>query len=155
MRFFLVLLCASLALYSSAQKKGVIYYSNVDSSLEYKKSFLKIGLDVNLAPRKIELSNFPKLQNVIYDFISFSEMWYPQVDSYFFLDDESFAKKKKNNMKIQDLIYIQSKNDSYKWDGKKYFETPHVSSKIFFTTMIHEYSDKYVLEIKIAEQMLK
>jgi hypothetical protein len=51
-----------------------------------------------------------------------------------------------------DLQYVPK---IQKWDGEKPFEIPHVLSKIYFTTFVTEYSDKFILQIKVAEELKK
>jgi hypothetical protein len=92
---------------------------------------------------------------VIFDYKEYFQKWYSQVDAVYFLDDESFSKLDKRNMSLKDIEYIQTKNEDYKWDGEKPFEIPHVLSKIYFTTFVTEYSDKFILQIKVAEELKK
>jgi len=149
--FLILLLSFSIGL--SAQKTGYIFYQNVDSVNKSKEEFKNLGLKMEFAPIKIDLRYFPKIQNVIFDYKVFFQTWYRQVNDVIFLDDESFSRLSKKEMIVQDIIYQQEKNTDYKWDGKKYFETPHVFSKIYFTAMVIEYSDKFILNIKIAEKL--
>jgi hypothetical protein len=138
-----------------AQKSGKIFYQNVDSVNKFKEEFKNIGLNVEFPPKKIDLQYFPKIQKVIFDYTEYFQTWYSQVYGVYFLDDESFSKLDKRNMSLKDIQYIQLKNEDYKWDGEKPFEIPHVLSKIYFTTFVTEYSDKFILQIKIAEELKK
>ena len=149
--FLILLLSFSIGL--SAQKTGHIFYQNIDSVNKSKEEFKNLGLKMEFAPIKIDLRYFPKIQNVIFDYKVFFQTWYRQVNDVIFLDDESSSRLSKKEMIVQDIIYQQEKNTDYKWDGKKYFETPHVFSKIYFTAMVIEYSDKFILNIKIAEKL--
>ncbi len=138
-----------------AQKSGKIFYQNVDSVNKFKEEFKNVGLNVEFPPKKIDLQYFPKIQKVIFDYTEYFQTWYSQVYGVYFLDDESFSKLDKKNMSLKDIQYIQLKNEDYKWDGEKPFEIPHVLSKIYFTTFVTEYSDKFILQIKIAEEQKK
>jgi hypothetical protein len=138
-----------------AQKNGKIFYQNIDSVNKFKEEFKNIGLNVESPPKKIDLQYFPKIQKVIFDYTEYFQTWYSQVYGIYFLDDESFSKLDKRNMSLKDIQYVQLKNEDYKWDGEKPFEIPHVLSKIYFTTFVTEYSDKFILQIKIAEELKK
>ena len=152
-------LLLTLVLFTSinlfAQKTGKIFYQNVDSVNKFKQEFKNLGIEIDFAPNKIDLQYFPKIQKVIFDYKEYFQKWYSQVDGVYFLDDESFSKLDKRNMSLKDIEYIQTKNEDYKWDGEKPFEIPHVLSKIYFTTFVTEYSDKFILQIKVAEELKK
>jgi len=153
MRALFLILFFSYSISLSAQKTGKIFYQNVDSINKSKEEFRKLGLKMEFSSSKIDLKYFPKVQNVLFDYKLFFQTWYRQVNDVIFLDDESFSRLNKKGMIIQDIIYLQEKNTDYKWDGKKYFEIPHVFSKIYFTASVVEYSDKFILNIKIAEKI--
>jgi hypothetical protein len=137
---------------SFSQKTGKVFYQNIDSVNKTVEEFKKLGLQMSFAPSKINLEHFPHVQNVLFGYKKFFETWYRQVNEIIFLDYDSFSSLSKNGMILQDIIYIQEKNTDYKWDGEKNFELPHVFSKIFFTASVTEYSDKFVLNIKVAEK---
>ena len=153
MKILILILSLLITVTPYAQKNGKIFYQNIDSVNEIKKEFKKNGLNVEFFPKKIELKYFPQVQNVLYDYKSFFQKWYSQVDDVVFLDDESFSKLNKKNMINQDIEYVQKKYIDYQWDGEKYFTLPHIFSKIYFTAMVTEYSDKFILDIKIAEKL--
>ena len=153
MKTILLILLLTFSISLSAQKTGYIFYQNIDSINKLKEEYKNLGINVAFAPTKIDLKYFPNVQNVIPDYKLFFQTWYRQVNDVIFLDDESFSRLNKKDMIVQYIIYQQDKNSDYKWDGKKYFETPHVFSKIYFTTMVTEYSDKYILNVKIAEKV--
>jgi hypothetical protein len=138
-----------------AQNKGKIFYQNIDIVNKSKEEFRNLGLNMEFPPNKIDLQYFPKIQKVIFDYKEYFQKWYSQVYGVYFLDDESFSKLDKRNMSLKDIQYIQLKNEDYKWDGEKPFEIPHVLSKIYFKTLVTEYSDKFILQIKIAEELKK
>jgi len=152
MRVFFIILFLTFSSNIFAQKTGKIYYQNIDSVNKTVEEFKKLGFNMAFSPSKINLEYFPNIQNVLFDYKKFFETWYRQVNDVTFLDDESFSTLNKNGMILQDIIYIQEKNTDYKWDGEKNFEIPHVFSKIFFTALVTEYSDKFILNIKIAEK---
>ena len=155
MKISILILSFLFTVNTFAQKNGKVFYQNIDSVNELKKEFKNNGLNVEFLPNKIDLQYFPKIQKVIFDYKEYFQKWYSQVYGVYFLDDESFSKLDKRNMSLKDIQYIQLKNDDYKWDGEKPFEIPHVLSKIYFTTFVTEYSDKFILQIKIAEELKK
>jgi hypothetical protein len=140
---------------SFAQKRGKIFYENVEKNNALIDEFKKNGIDIVFGAIKIDLEKSPKIQKVIYDYKLFVSTWYRQVNSVTFLDDESFSKLNKKGMIIQDIQYVQAKDYSYQWDGKKRFDIPHVFSKIFFTAKVTEYSDRFILDVKFAEETIK
>jgi hypothetical protein len=140
---------------SFAQKKGEIFYENIEKNKVLIDKFKKNGVNVSFAPIKLDLEKSPELQKVIFDYETFISTWYRQVNSVTFLSDELFSKLNKKNMIIQDIQYVQAKNYSYQWDGEKHFDIPHVFSKIFFTAKVTEYSDRFILDVKFAEETIK
>jgi hypothetical protein len=155
MKISILILSFLFATATFAQKNGKIFYQNVDSVNKSKEEFRDLGLKIEFAPNKIDLQYFPKIQKVIFDYKEYFQKWYSQVYGVYFLDDESFSKLDKRNMSLKDIQYVQLKNEDYKWDGEKPFEIPHVLSKIYFTTFVTEYSDKFILQVKIAEELKK
>jgi hypothetical protein len=140
---------------SFAQKSGKIFYENVEKNNALIDEFKKNGIDIAFGSIKIDLKSSPKIQKVIYDYRLFVLTWYRQVNSVTFLDDESFSRLNKKGMIVQDIQYVQAKDYSYQWDGKKAFDIPHVFSKIFFTAKVTEYSDRFILDVKFAEETIK
>ncbi len=140
---------------SFAQKSGKIFYENVEKNNALIDEFKKNGINVVFGAIKIDLKKSPEIQKVIYDYRTYFLTWYRQVNSVTFLDDESFSRLNKKNMLIQDIEYVQSKKTNYKWDGKKQFNIFNCFAKIYFTTKVTEYSDRYILNIKVAEERKK
>jgi len=79
--------------------------------------------------------------------------YYRQINSLKFLDTYEFSKLDKTKMKVQSVCYVQYKNADVKWGGCKYFEIFHVNSDLYFTPYVKEYSDRYEMEVLIAEKI--
>ena len=150
------LLSFSLVLFSflaNAQNRGYVYYLDVVAANEDIESIKKYGLNVEILPLLVNVEKIPRLDNLLNDYKSYITTWYSQINSITFLDAYQFDEIDRKNLKIQTLCYVQYKNKDYKWGGCKYFEIFHVNSDLYFTPYVKEYSDRYEMEVLIAENI--
>jgi hypothetical protein len=150
------LLSFSLVLFSflsNAQNRGYVYYLDVVAANEDIESIKKYGLNVEILPLLVNVEKIPRLDNLLNDYKSYITTWYRQINSITFLDAYQFDEIDRKNLKIQTLCYVQYKNKDYKWGGCKYFEIFHVNSDLYFTPYVKEYSDRYEMEVLIAENI--
>jgi hypothetical protein len=150
------LLSFSLVLFSflaNAQNRGYVYYLDVVAANEDIESIKKYGLNVEILPLLVNVEKIPRLDNLLNDYKSYITTWYRQINSITFLDAYQFDEIDRKNLKIQTLCYVQYKNSDVKWDGCKYFEIFHVNSDLYFTPYIREYSDRYEMEVLVAEKI--
>jgi hypothetical protein len=152
------LLSFSLVLFSflaNAQNRGYIYYLDVAAANEDIESIKKYGLNVEILPLLVNVENIPRLDNLLNDYKSYITTWYSQINSITFLDAYQFDEIDSKNLKIQTLCYVQYKNKDYKWGGCKYFESFEILSDLYFTANVKEYSDRYEMQIIIAEKRIR
>lgn len=153
MKFILSLILVSLSHFVFAQNKGYIYYLNEVKASEDIEQMKNYGLNVTISPKLIVLDSFPKINRLLEDYKGYINQYYRQINSITFLDTYEFTKLDKRNFKVQTLCYVQKKNEDYKWGGCKYFEIFHVFSDLYFTPVIREFSDRYEMEITVAEKI--
>lgn len=153
MKFILSIILVSLSHFVFAQNKGYIYYSNQVKISEDVEQMKKYGLNVTISPKLISVDSFPKINSLLEDYKAYINQYYRQINSITFLDTYEFTKLDKRNLKVQTLCYVQKKNEDYKWGGCKYFEIFHVFSDLYFTPVIREFSDRYEMEITVAEKI--
>jgi len=152
------LLSFSLVLFSflaNAQNRGYVYYLDVVAANEDIESIKKYGLNVEILPLLVNVEKTPRLDNLLNDYKSYITTWYSQINSITFLDAYQFDEIDRKNMKIQTLCYVQYKNKDYKWGGCKYFESFEILSDLYFTANVKEYSDRYEMQVIIAEKRVR
>ena len=152
------LLSFSLVLFSflaNAQNRGYVYYLDVVAANEDIESIKKYGLNVEILPLLVNVEKIPRLDNLLNDYKSYITTWYSQINSITFLDAYQFDEIDSKNLKIQTLCYVQYKNKDYKWGGCKYFESFEILSDLYFTANVKEYSDRYEMQIIIAEKRIR
>jgi hypothetical protein len=152
------LLSFSLVLFSflaNAQNCGYIYYLDVVAANEDIESIKKYGLNVEILPLLVNVEKIPRLDNLLNDYKSYITTWYSQINSITFLDAYQFDEIDRKNLKIQTLCYVQYKNKDYKWGGCKYFESFEILSDLYFTANVKEYSDRYEMQVVIAEKRVR
>jgi hypothetical protein len=152
------LLSFSLVLFSflaNAQNRGYVYYLDVVAANEDIESIKKYGLNVEILPLLVNVEKIPRLDNLLNDYKSYITTWYSQINSITFLDAYQFDEIDRKNLKIQTLCYVQYKNKDYKWGGCKYFESFEILSDLYFTANVKEYSDRYEMQIIIAEKRIR
>lgn len=148
---FLLLLVFSFNL--KAQNTGNVFYLNQIKASEDIEQMKKYGLNVEISPILVNIQNVERLNSLLEDYKGYIKTYYRQINSISFLSSEDFYKLDKRKMIVQTLCYVQYKNRDYKWGGCKYFEIFHVNSDLFFTPVIREYSDRYEMEITVAEKI--
>jgi hypothetical protein len=152
------LLSFSLVLFSflaNAQNRGYVYYLDVVAANEDIESIKKYGLNVEILPLLVNVEKIPRLDNLLNDYKSYITTWYSQINSITFLDAYQFDEIDRKNLKIQTLCYVQYKNKDYKWGGCKYFESFEILSDLYFTANVKEYSDRYEMQVVIAEKRVR
>jgi hypothetical protein len=152
------LLSCSLVLFSflaNAQNRGYVYYLDVVAANEDIESIKKYGLNVEILPLLVNVEKIPRLDNLLNDYKSYITTWYSQINSITFLDAYQFDEIDRKNLKIQTLCYVQYKNKDYKWGGCKYFESFEILSDLYFTANVKEYSDRYEMQVVIAEKRVR
>jgi hypothetical protein len=152
------LLSFSLVLFSflaNAQNRGYVYYLDVVAANEDIESIKKYGLNVEILPLLVNVEKIPRLDNLLNDYKSYITTWYSQINSITFLDAYQFDEIDRKNLKIQTLCYVQYKNKDYKWGGCKYFESFEILSDLYFTANVKEYSDRYEMQVIIAEKRVR
>lgn len=135
----------------SAQNKGLISYQDVNSRTKNMEIIKKRGVIIRIQPQLVYVQSIPKVNKLLEDYKEYMKTWY-RIKSIKFLDNKQFSKLDTVGMRVQTLCYIQYKNRDYKWDGCRYFKIFEVSSKIYFNPFIKEYSDRFEMEILVAEQ---
>lgn len=153
MKYFVSILFVFVSFISNAQNSGYVYYINQVKATEDIERLKKYGLNFQIEPKLISIDSFPDINNLLEDYKGYIIQYYRQINSITFLDTYQFTKLDKRNMKVQTLCYVQKKNENYKWGGCKYFEIFHVFSELYFTTFIKEYSDRYEMEVTVAEKL--
>lgn len=152
------LLSFSLVLFSflaNAQNRGYIYYLDVVAANEDIESIKKYGFNVEILPLLVNIENVQGLDGLLNDYKSYITTWYSQINSITFLDAYQFDEIDRKNLKIQTLCYVQYKNKDYKWGGCKYFESFEILSDLYFTANVKEYSDRYEMQVIIAEKQVR
>jgi hypothetical protein len=152
------LLSFSLVLFSflaNAQNRGYVYYLDVVAANKDIESIKKYGLNVEILPLLVNVEKIPRLDNLLNDYKSYITTWYSQINSITFLDAYQFDEIDRKNLKIQTLCYVQYKNKDYKWGGCKYFESFEILSDLYFTANVKEYSDRYEMQVIIAEKRVR
>lgn len=152
MKLIVTLTFLFVSLFSSAQNKGYVYYSNQVKNSEDVEQMKKYGLNVIISPKLIAIDSFPRINSLLEDYKTYIKTYDRQINSITFLDSYEFTKLDKKDMKIQSLCYVQYKTKDYKWGGCKFHEIFHVFSDIYFTTYVKEYSDRYEMEVTVAEK---
>lgn len=152
MKYFFTLLLSSLTLFSYSQNKGYIYYSNQYKNAEDIEQMKSYGLNVRISPKLISIDSFPRINSLLEDYKTYIKTYDRQINSITFLDSYEFTKLDKRDMKVQSLCYVQYKTKDYKWGGCKYHDIFHVFSDIYFTTYVKEYSDRFEMEVTVAEK---
>lgn len=155
MRFIVTLLLLFVSLFSSAQNKGYVYFLNQVKASEDIEQIKKYGLNLEISPILVDIEKLPKVDKLLEDYKTYIKTYYQQINSITFLDTYQFTKLDKRNMRVQTLCYTQKKYEDYKWGGCKYFEIFHVNSDLYFTSSIKEYSDRYEMEVVVAEKINK
>lgn len=155
MRLTITLLFLLVSLFSSAQNKGYVYFLNQVKASEDIEQIKKYGLNVEISPILVDIEKLPKVDKLLEDYKTYIKTYYQQINSITFLDTYQFTKLDKRNMRVQTLCYTQKKYEDYKWGGCKYFEIFHVNSDLYFTSSIKEYSDRYEMEVVVAEKINK
>jgi len=112
-------------------------------------------LNVEILPLLVNVEKIPRLDNLLNDYKSYITTWYSQINSITFLDAYQFDEIDRKNLKIQTLCYVQYKNKDYKWGGCKYFESFEILSDLYFTANVKEYSDRYEMQVVIAEKRVR
>lgn len=152
MKFILSLIIVSLSHFVFAQNKGYIYYLNEFKNAEDIEQMKSYGLNVRISPKLISIDSFPRINNLLEDYKTYFKTYDRQINSITFLDSYEFTKLDKRDMKVQSLCYVQYKTKDYKWGGCKYHDIFHVFSDIYFTTYVKEYSDRFEMEVTVAEK---
>lgn len=155
MKYFISILFVFISCFSEAQNHGHLYYINQIKASEDIEQMKKYGLNVEISPKLISVDSFPKINTLLEDYKSYINEYYRQINSITFLDTYQFTKLDKRNMRVQTLCYTQKKYEDYKWGGCRYFEIFHVNSDLYFTSTIKEYSDRYEMEVVVAEKINK
>ena len=153
MKLIITFLFVVVSLIGNAQNNGYLYYLNQVKASEDIEQMKKYGLNVEIEPSLIRIQSFPQIDKLLDDYKSYISTYYKQINSITFLDSYEFRKLNKSNMKVQTVCYVQYKNKDYKWGGCKYFEIFHVFSDLYFTPYVKEYSDRYEMEVTIAEKI--
>ena len=153
MRLTITLLFLLVSLFSSAQNKGYVYFLNQVKASEDIEQIKKYGLNIEISPILVDIEKLPKVDKLLEDYKTYIKTYYRQINSITFLDAYQFTKLDKRNMRVQTLCYTQKKYEDYKWGGCKYFEIFHVNSDLYFTSTIKEYSDRYEMEVVVAEKI--
>ena len=155
MKFILSFLFILLSVFTNAQNRGYIYYLNQVKASEDVESIKKYGLNIEILPSLVDVGKTPTLDSLLNDYKSYITTWYSQINSITFLDAYQFDEIDRKNMKIQTLCYVQYKNKDYKWGGCKYFESFNIFSDLYFTANVKEYSDRYEMQVIIAEKRIR
>lgn len=155
MKSLVTLLLLFVSLLTTAQNKGYVSFLNQVKATEDIEQIKKYGLNIEISPILVDVEKLPKVNNLLEDYKTYIKTYYRQINSITFLDIYQFTKLDKRNMRIQTLCYTQKKYEDYKWGGCKYFEIFHVNSDLYFTSSIKEYSDRYEMEVVVAEKINK
>ena len=153
MKLILSLLLVFVSFVSYSQNKCYVYYSNEVKASEDIEQMKKYGLNVEFEFKLIDIEKFKSINNLLEDYKNYILTYYSQINSLKFLDTYQFTKLDKSKMKVQSVCYVQYKNSDVKWGGCKYFEIFHVNSDLYFTPYVKEYSDRYEMEVLIAEKI--
>ncbi len=153
MKLILSLLLLLLSLNPFAQNNGYVYYLNEIKASEDRQQLKEYGLNLEFEYKLIDIQKFPSINRLIADYKIYTLTYYSQINSLKFLDTYQFSKLDKTKMRVQSICYVQYKNADVKWGGCKYFEIFHVNSDLYFTPYIKEYSDRYEMEVLIAEKI--
>jgi hypothetical protein len=153
MKYILTLLLVFVSLVTYSQNKGYVYYLNEVKASEDIEQMKKYGLNVEFEYKLIDLEKFTPINKLLEDYKNYILTYYRQINSLKFLDTYQFNKLDKTKMKVQSVCYVQYKNSDVKWGGCKYFEIFHVNSDLYFTPYVKEYSDRYEMEVLIAEKI--
>jgi hypothetical protein len=153
MKYILSLLLVFVSLMSYSQNKGYVYYLNEVKTSEDIEQMKKYGLNVEFEYKLIDLEKFTPINKLLEDYKNYILTYYRQINSLKFLDTYQFSKLDKTKMKVQSVCYVQYKNSDVKWGGCEYFEIFHVNSDLYFTPYVKEYSDRYEMEVLIAEKI--
>ena len=155
MKSLVTLLLLFVSLLTTAQNKGYVSYLNQVKATEDIEQIKKYGLNIEISPILVDVEKLPKVNNLLEDYKTYIKTYYRQINSITFLDIYQFTKLDKRNMRVQNLCYTQKKYEDYKWGGCKYFEIFHVNSDLYFTSSIKEYSDRFEMEVVVAEKINK
>lgn len=155
MKYILSFFLVMISLLANAQNRGYIYYLNQVKASDDVEDFKKNGLNVEILPILVDVGKIPRLDSLLNDYKSYITTWYSQINSITFLDAYQFDEIDSKNLKIQTLCYVQYKNKDYKWGGCKYFESFHILSDLYFTANVKEYSDRYEMQVIIAEKRVR
>lgn len=153
MRLILTLILSFALSVSFSQNHGLIHYLNGIKAAEDIEAMRQNGLNFQIQPKLISVDSFPKINTLLEDYKSYISTYYRQINSITFLDTYQFTKLDKRNMRVQTVCYVQYKNRDYKWGGCKYFEIFYVNSDLYFTPTVVEYSDRYEMEVTVAEKI--
>ena len=153
MKSILTLLLVFVSFMSYSQNKGYVYYLNEVKASEDIEQMKKYGLNVEFEYKLIDIKKFPLINKLLEDYKNYTKTYYRQINSLKFLDTYQFSKLDKKNMRVQNICYVQYKNADVKWGGCRYFEIFHVNSDLYFTPYVKEYSDRYEMEVLIAEKI--
>jgi hypothetical protein len=153
MKSILTLLLVFVSFMSYSQNKGYVYYLNEVKASEDIEQMKKYGLNVEFEYKLIDIEKFPSINKLLEDYKNYTKTYYRQINSLKFLDTYQFSKLEKKNMRVQNICYVQYKNADVKWGGCRYFEIFHVNSDLYFTPYIKEYSDRYEMEVLVAEKI--
>lgn len=153
MKSILTLLLVFVSFISYSQNKGYVYYLNEVKASEDIEQMKKYGLNVEFEYKLIDIQKFPLINKLLEDYKNYTITYYRQINSIKFLDTYNFSKLDKKNMRVQNICYVQYKNADVKWGGCRYFEIFHVNSDLYFTPYIKEYSDRYEMEVLVAEKI--
>lgn len=153
MKSILTLLLVFVSFISYSQNKGYVYYLNEVKASEDIEQMKKYGLNVEFEYKLIDIQKFPLINKLLEDYKNYTNTYYRQINSLKFLDTYNFSKLDKKNMRVQNICYVQYKNADVKWGGCRYFEIFHVNSDLYFTPYIKEYSDRYEMEVLVAEKI--
>ena len=153
MKSILTLLLVFVSFMSYSQNKGYVYYLNEVKASEDIEQMKKYGLNVEFEYKLIDIKKFPLINKLLEDYKDYTNTYYRQINSLKFLDTYQFSKLDKKNMRVQNICYVQYKNADVKWGGCRYFEIFHVNSDLYFTPYIREYSDRYEMEVLVAEKI--
>ncbi len=155
MKSLVTLLLLFVSLLTTAQNKGYVSFLNQVKATEDIEQIKKYGLNIEISPILVDVEKLPKVNNLLEDYKTYIKTYYRQINSITFLDIYQFTKLDKRNMRVQTLCYTQKKYEDYKWGGCKYFEIFHVNSDLYFTSSIKEYSDRFEMEVVVAEKVNK
>ncbi len=153
MKYILTLLLVFASFMSYSQNNGYIYYSNEIKASEDIEQLKKYGLNFEFEYKLIDIQKFKSINNLLEDYKNYILTYYRQINSLKFLDTYQFTKLDKTKMRVQSVCYVQYKNADVKWGGCKYFEIFHVNSDLYFTPYVKEYSDRYEMEVLVAEKL--